>query len=243
MTKNAAQKAMGYAALLASPILLSGCLATGGAFQRPEGASQDTQHQQPSREARPLLPAGIYADPSCAKEIDERSDAGRVWATTVATTTNLHDSCVKITIGQLRKGSDKLLDPAKKITEQGLRLSIPSCSDRNMATSAIEKLTGAFDRNAQRKADEARYLCQKETAQVGQDVARAVTGLKAAYTKETGAVEVLQTGRNAPKVQPPLMVVSVEGAKDLTTLKLPNFSIPSAVPRYNVPTTIPGMTR
>ncbi len=240
MNKNTAQKTMEYIALLASPILLSGCLATGGGLQRQDGSAPD---QEPVREAKPLLPAGIYADANCAKEIDERSDAGKVWATTVATATNLHDSCVKITVGQLRKGSDKLLDPSKRIYEQGLRLSIPACADRNMAASALEKLTGAFDRNAQRKADEARYFCQQETAKVGQDVARAVTGLKSAYAKETGAVETHQTGRNAPKVQPPLMIVSVEGAKDLTTLKLPNFNLPS-VPtgRYNVPA-IPNMPR
>lgn len=246
MTKITAQRALNLATLLASPVLLAGCLATGGALQRQDGAGSD---QQPVREAKPLLPAGIYADANCAKEIDERSSAGKVWATTVATATNLHDSCLKITVGQLRKGSDNLLDPSKRIYEQGLRLSIPACSDRNMAASALEKLTGAFDRNAQRKADEARYFCQQETAKVGQDVARAVSGLKAAYAKETGAVETQQTGRNAPKNQPPLMHVEVEGAKDLTTLKLPNFNLPN-VPtgRYSAPTvqgipSIPGMPR
>lgn len=245
MTKITAQRALNLATLLASPVLLAGCLATGGALQRHDGEGPD---QQPVREAKPLLPAGIYADANCAKEIDERSDAGKVWANTVATATNLHDSCVKITVGQRRKGSETLFDPSKRVYEQGLRLSIPACADRNIAASALEKLTGAFDRNAQRKADEARYFCQQETAKVGKDVARAVSGLKDAYAKETGAVDTRPTGRNAPKNQPSLMIVSVEGAKDLTTLKLPNFNMPTInIPtgRYNVPSVpaIPSLPR
>ncbi|MDY0029589.1 MAG: hypothetical protein RBR86_06575 [Pseudobdellovibrionaceae bacterium] len=209
-------KAAGAAVLAAT---LAGCNATQGGFIRPQSNQPDAAPTQGAAQVSQIAPmarpaqSGLYPDKYCEATLQERSDAGRLWANATATATNLDDTCVGIRVGHKNKATGKI-DESKPVREAYLHMFLNACQGRNVAASTVGKIIGFVDRKAQIEEQRAAAACKTELTQAQNYAAGVIK-----YMEQTlpGKTKGTQTA------------VEIDGSRDLT-----DFKIPSAV-RGRVP--------